>query len=751
MKKLYPVLCVFVMVFTNNISAQTTFSFSCARDTTINSCAVSCITVKANIPNIRASSNSYVVNQISTPGGCFRNYVDPGVPGSPTNIAEDDTYSPLIALPFTFPLFGSNYNSLVVSTNGYVSFDASLADQYSHWPVGANLPSTTYDRALIMGPYHDLYPDPSVLPLSPNMKINYTVWGSAPNRRWILSFYKIPLFGAACNSLIENTHQIVLYEGLGVVEVIINSKQICTTWGPGTPGLAILGMQNFARTSGIMAPNRTATSPPWGSVNMNESWRFVPAEGPTLFRKVELYTLSGTLVSTGDTISAANNSFEVTFPNVCPTSSITQYVVRTEYAHFNNPAIISVGTDTLNVTFAGGISANTAVTNIACNSAGNGSIVLNNVTGGTPPYQYQINGGPLQTSNTFTNLSPGVYTVTVRDNGLCIKDTVVTITEPSLINATTSQTDATCGVPGTLTVNASGGTGGYTYSSDGATYQASNVFSLPSGNHVISVKDANECVRTTNVNIGLIDDLTLTTRGDTTICAGGSVRLTTTSSATSYTWSPSTGLDDPNSASPLASPTVPTDYTVTATLGVCTKMATVRVNAVQAVFANAGPDIFVITGDKGQLMGSQSNASSYLWTPSAGLSATNILNPIVQPTVTTLYTLTVRNDDGCSASDDVLVTLVPYCIKVKNAFSPNGDGINDMWMIYDQFDCLKNISLSVFNRYGSKVFESRDYRNNWDGRYQGKPVPDGTYYAVINFQLVSGNTMTVKTDLTVIR
>jgi gliding motility-associated-like protein len=88
---------------------------------------------------------------------------------------------------------------------------------------------------------------------------------------------------------------------------------------------------------------------------------------------------------------------------------------------------------------------------------------------------------------------------------------------------------------------------------------------------------------------------------------------------------------------------------------------------------------------------------------------------------------------------------------VKNAFTPNGDGNNDLWFVYDSPECLKNVTVHVFNRYGSKVYESKDYRNNWDGRYEGKSLPDATYYAVIDFTLITGKVVTVKTDLTILR
>src|SRR5688572_17542229 len=99
MNKIYLVFFVFVIAFTNQVNAQSTFSFSCAKDTLINSCVVSCLTIKTKIPDIRSSTNTYVLNPLSGPDGCFRNYVDPGLPGSPTSIDEDDTYSSLIAMP----------------------------------------------------------------------------------------------------------------------------------------------------------------------------------------------------------------------------------------------------------------------------------------------------------------------------------------------------------------------------------------------------------------------------------------------------------------------------------------------------------------------------------------------------------------------------------------------------------------------------------------------------------------------------
>jgi gliding motility-associated-like protein len=161
-------------------------------------------------------------------------------------------------------------------------------------------------------------------------------------------------------------------------------------------------------------------------------------------------------------------------------------------------------------------------------------------------------------------------------------------------------------------------------------------------------------------------------------------------------------------------------------------------------------DITIVAGDVVQLNGFGTAGSAYQWSPSAGLSATNILNPMANPTNTTTYTLSVTHPLGCVATDDILVTVLPYCVKPMEAFTPNGDGINDFWKITDG-NCIRSAKVGVFNRYGSPVYESDNYRDNWDGTYKGKPVPDGTYYFQISYQLANGKTVFQKGNVTILR
>lgn len=823
-----------LMILTIQTKAQNGFSFSCSRDTTIDGCANPCITLKARIPNVKSSTNDYVINPLSGPGGCFRQYVSPASPGTATNLTIDDTYSSTVNIPFPFPFYDdatSPYSSLIISTNGFISFDVSKAGQYAHWSMAAgNVPNTSYDKSLIMGVFHDLDP---FYTTSPNQQIKYEVLGIAPHRRFVMSVYKTPQFSTACQNLINNTHQIVLYEGLGIIEVFVNDVDQCPSWNQGRK---MIGLQNANKTKGIMPPGRTATGPNWGTNNMNESWRFVPASGPTLYRGVELYDLNGNLIATGDTTSNVNGAFEVTFPNVCPVGTTT-YIVKSKYAQFNNPNSYVYGTDTVTVISNNPLSATSAtsaascatagigsaavfvsgapgpfeyssnngltwqtssvfnlppgtytikyriigttcagstsvtisadpnlvagtynISNVLCNGGSSGSI---NVTGlnGTGVFDYSIDGGvTYQASGTFTNLAAGTYNIRIRDNSGCIRDTTINITQPTVLSASAATTNATCSVnpTGNIIVEAQGGGTTYQYSIDGINFQPSPVFNVFDGSYVVTVRDNNGCTVTLNEVVGLTNDLFLSTRTDTTICFGGSIALTTDSyTGATFDWS-GQGLSSSTSQSPVATPTSLglNTYTVTATLGRCTATDEVNITVNSQVQVSVGADQSIISGESVQLNGGVSGANTYLWTsnPSdATLTSTTILNPVATPPVTTTYTLTATNASGCTASDDITITVIPYCIKVKNAFSPNGDGVNDKWQIYDQYDCLSNITVTVFNRYGSKVFQSRDYRNNWDGTYNGKPCPDGTYYGVIEFKLVSGKKFTKKTDITIIR
>lgn len=121
---------------------------------------------------------------------------------------------------------------------------------------------------------------------------------------------------------------------------------------------------------------------------------------------------------------------------------------------------------------------------------------------------------------------------------------------------------------------------------------------------------------------------------------------------------------------------------------------------------------------------------SYQWTPVTGLDNPSIINPSANPSVTTTYSLLVTSAAGCQSTASITINLQGD-VSVPNAFTPNGDGVNDLWNI-NGLSNYSNCLVSVYNRYGQLAFNSRGYPKPWDGTINGKPAPTGTYYYIIN-------------------
>ncbi|RYE20624.1 MAG: PKD domain-containing protein, partial [Sphingobacteriales bacterium] len=145
---------------------------------------------------------------------------------------------------------------------------------------------------------------------------------------------------------------------------------------------------------------------------------------------------------------------------------------------------------------------------------------------------------------------------------------------------------------------------------------------------------------------------------------------------------------------------------------------------------NAGADVFVLEGGSAVLSPVITAIQpQYLWEPGLYLSSTTVERPTTKPLADISYKLTVTGRGGCVASDDVFVKVL-LGPKIPNTFSPNGDGINEKWLI-DYLDTYPNNRVQVFTRAGQLVFQSRGYRTPWDGTMSGKSLPADTYYYII--------------------
>ena len=252
--------------------------------------------------------------------------------------------------------------------------------------------------------------------------------------------------------------------------------------------------------------------------------------------------------------------------------------------------------------------------------------------------------------------------------------TLPSITVVAGLNADIDTTNATCTSGGTISVSPYGGTAPYSVTVNSVTKTVSaggtaTFSNLPASTtpYTISITDAtlpthctnNSHTRTINsaaaVTVNAGNDFTKTC---STNPNGAQIGETAVSGFT-YSWSPTAGLSDATAANPTANPSSTTTYTVTktSTSTGCsgTDAVTVTVNTTPPT-ANAGSDVTVNCTTTSTTLGA-SGGISYSWSPSAGLSATNIANPTATPTSTTTYTVTVTGSNGCTASDDVVVTV----------------------------------------------------------------------------------------------
>jgi gliding motility-associated-like protein len=141
-----------------------------------------------------------------------------------------------------------------------------------------------------------------------------------------------------------------------------------------------------------------------------------------------------------------------------------------------------------------------------------------------------------------------------------------------------------------------------------------------------------------------------------------------------------------------------------------------------------------------------STGLTFSWSPASGLSDPTALRPTLIANQDATYTLTATGEFGCMATDFITVKIFKP-VTVPNVFSPNGDNIHDRWVIPNLAD-YPGATVEIFNRYGQKVFHSAGYGTPWDGTNNGKDMPVGTYYYVIQlkngFKPVTGSVTIIR-------
>jgi gliding motility-associated-like protein len=140
----------------------------------------------------------------------------------------------------------------------------------------------------------------------------------------------------------------------------------------------------------------------------------------------------------------------------------------------------------------------------------------------------------------------------------------------------------------------------------------------------------------------------------------------------------------------------------------------------------------------------------YTWFPAFGLSCIDCSNPHAKPEKNTSYLVSAKNEFGCHAQKQINVFVDENLnVYIPNIFSPNNDGQNDILFVRGKG--IKEFQFSIFNRWGEKVFETYDLNYGWDGNFKGEPASQGIYIYMLQAHLESGQTITKKGDITLLR
>lgn len=481
---------------------------------------------------------------------------------------------------------------------------------------------------------------------------------------------------------------------------------------------------------------------------------------------------------------------------------------------------------------------------LTCNSICN-SIATIDVSGGTPPYSYEWNTIPQQTTQTATDLCAGIYSVTVTDSNGCFDTTSVHV--PAIIpNANFSFSDTTCeneiiyffdssnvnigniiewywdfgdgdtsslqnpshlydtsGIynvsliitsndlckdtlikeihvysnpkilindikhvschgmcNGEINVSGFGAISPYNYLWDDVNNQNSAIATgLCAGVYHVTVTDSLGCNSIDTIEITEPSELNVTYSSTKTLCQGASNGSATVSVI---------GGIPPYNFEWIDFPDVDTNYISGVAAGTYQLIITDFMGCEETINilvddSNYVPPLVVTAdvthlhcGESTYLYATSDTGYSYLWSPSENINNVAISNPIVNPYETTTYIVMITDTNGCKNSDSITIYVEPSeCgepyIYVPNAFTPNGDNQNDILYIRGSYIIDEVIYFAIYDRWGEKVFETKDINQGWDGSYKGKPLNSAVFVYHLKVRCKSNEFFEKKGNITLLR
>ena len=346
------------------------------------------------------------------------------------------------------------------------------------------------------------------------------------------------------------------------------------------------------------------------------------------------------------------------------------------------------------------------------------------------------------------------YTMTATDiNGCFSMDSLFILVHP-LPNSNAGSDQTIC-LGNTTTLS---GSGGSTYLWTPSTYLSSDTIPNPictpldSVQYNLHVTTQFGCVKDTFVNIFVVFPIVPLITADTAVCIGETIQLFA-GGGVSYHWWPTAGLSNVNIPDPLANPVNTTTYFVSISDNICfIDTASVIVTVNQLPTVDAGKDFTILAGQTANIDASSSGNVFYSWSPVDNLDCTSCEDPDATPPASITYFVTAIDTNGCTATDSMHIIVVCHddVIYIANAFTPNGDNVDDKFIIRSAG--LKKLnSLRVFNRWGQLVFETADVNEGWDGTFKGQPLAPGVFVWYLDAVCSNDGNVKIQGNVTLIK
>jgi gliding motility-associated-like protein len=256
---------------------------------------------------------------------------------------------------------------------------------------------------------------------------------------------------------------------------------------------------------------------------------------------------------------------------------------------------------------------------------------------------------------------------------------------------------------------------------------------LVSTKYYVTITDVINCQYLDSVEVSVRPDAVFSINSPGQVCKDGSFQLNA-SGGDIYSWQPAGGLSNTGISNPIATPLVTTDYSVTIRENTCNQATTlttrVTVLPVPTITATKSNDIDC-SNDRSQL--SATGAVQYLWAPATTLNNPALFNPVATPLATTDYIVEGTDASGCKGYDTISVK-VDNVNKggylMPSAFTPNKDGLNDCYGI-KYWGVIEELEFSIYNRWGQRIYFTKNAGQCWDGTYKGVEQDGGVYVYVI--------------------